>query len=241
MNKQDETGQATAGTGGRAKVMIVTLVALAVAVGVAYAGVTMPEAQALPFKFIYPILAGIGAGGVLAWLLGHVRFLTRGNSASAGKQSLLDATGEAEILVDDKGRVISSNGAYVNLLSKAGLSRSVGMDVLYAGYPDFAEPVYQLAQAARAGNTLHRDMRVAAQSSVPGASATEARWLRVSVYPAGPATSPGQSTLWRLTDITADRNAQENRPLPACNSSSPIWITRQSASSRHCPMARWIM
>jgi two-component system, cell cycle sensor histidine kinase and response regulator CckA len=210
MIKQDETGQATAGTGSRAKVMIVMLVALAVAVGVAYAGVAMPQARTLPWTFVYPILAGVGTGGLLAWLLGQMRFSTGTGPGPAASISLQDATGEAEVLADDKGRVISSNGAYVALLSKAGLSRTVGMDVLYAGYPDFAEPVYQLAQAARAGKTLHRDLRVAAHSSVPGASATEARWLRLSVFPAGPAAQPSQSTLWRLTDITADRNTQES-------------------------------
>ena len=105
------------------------------------------------------------------------------------------------------GRVLHANSTYFQLTSKAGQARLAGMDVLYAGYPDFAEPVYQLAQAASAGRSLARDVRVPANSSVPGASPDGARWLRLSVSPVSAAS--GQQSLWRLTDITADRQGQE--------------------------------
>ena len=122
-------------------------------------------------------------------------------------QQMADGTGDAMVVADDRGRVLHANTAFVQLVSKAGQSRVTGMDVLYAGYPDFAEPIYQLAQAAAAGRSLSRDVRVPANSSVPGASSEGARWLRLSVSPV--AAASGRRSLWRLSDITADRQGQE--------------------------------
>lgn len=166
-------------------------------------GVVRDKAEDL----LVPGLAAVAVVAALTFISG--RILGRAGVQVRGVAEVLaDATGDAMVIADDMGRALHANTAFVQLASKAGKARLLGMDVLYSGYPDFAEPVYQLAQAAREGKALARDVRVGANSSVPGASPQSARWLRMAVAPL-PAGSPGH-TLWRLADITADRQGQEN-------------------------------
>ncbi len=188
-----------------------TLIALAVAV--ALAAVAVGAFQLFGRIDAIPLIAGVvlamvGIIAILGWIGGLFGF-----PQSAERihfyDSLLDAIGDAAVVTDDRGRAVYSNGEFLKLASQAGASRLVGFEVLYAGYPDFAEPVYQLGQAAKAGTPLRRDVRVPAASSVPGASAEQARWLRLSVAPVEGKGHEGQ-TLWRLTDITADRKHQES-------------------------------
>ncbi len=141
------------------------------------------------------------------WMTGGLAVLT------TAEQNLFDAVtdalGDATVVTDEAGRAIYANAAYLKLASQAGASRLVGIDLLFSGYPDFSEPVYQLAQAATARQPLQRDVRVAAGSSVPGASADTARWLRLTVSPLNDVNFKGH-TLWRLVDITSDRQHQES-------------------------------
>ncbi len=119
--------------------------------------------------------------------------------------AMLDATGIPALVSDGMGRAVYGNGSYQLLARQVNPKRLVGFDVLYAGYQDFAEPVFQLVQAAKERKSMHRDVRVAAGSSVPGAAADSARWLRLAI---SPMSLPGH-TLWRLIDITTDRQHQE--------------------------------
>ena len=162
-----------------------------------------------------PLALGLGAAfavtglmAVLAWIAGMLQF-----SGSTAERpffdAVADAMGDAAVVTDAKGRAVYANAAFLKLASRAGAARLVGMDVLYSGYPDFAEPVYQLGQAAMAGKTMQRDVRVAAGSSVPGAQVDSSRWLRVAVSPLAGVGHDG-FTLWRLLDITADRQHQES-------------------------------
>ena len=68
----------------------------------------------------------------------------------------------------------------------------------------------EMAQAAREGESTFREIRLPSGSSAPGASAGEARWLRLAVAPLAGDKRNGQ-VLWRLTDISADRAKQEQQ------------------------------
>lgn len=123
--------------------------------------------------------------------------------------AVVNALAEPAVVADAKGRAVYANAPYMQLAARASLARLVGFDVLYAGYPDFAEPVYQLGQAASQGRPEIRDMRIAAGSSTPFADPLKAKWLRLQVSPM-PANNRGGKTLWRLLDITDDRMRQES-------------------------------
>jgi two-component system, cell cycle sensor histidine kinase and response regulator CckA len=164
------------------------------------------KVETLPLIF-GAIFAVCGLFSLLAWISGMLQF-----SGSTAERpffdAVADAMGDAAVVTDAKGRAVYANAAFLKLASKAGASRLIGIDVLFAGYPDFAEPVYQLAQAAQTGTALQRDVRVGAGSSVPGSHPESSRWLRLGVAPLAGAGHDGYN-LWRLIDITADRQHQE--------------------------------
>ncbi len=144
-------------------------------------------------------LFGIGAGLV------HFGSMSRQRAFLDG---LTDAVGEPLVVTDAKGRAVYANGPFIKLASEAGASRLTGMDVLYAGHPEFAEPIYQLAQAVQEGRTEEREIRIAAGSAAPGANAQQTVWLRIKVAPAVLDNARGYR-LWLLQDISADRARQE--------------------------------
>jgi two-component system, cell cycle sensor histidine kinase and response regulator CckA len=181
------------------------VVGLAVLVYVTWRLSSMLEPVAL---ILGAVFAGLGLMAVLAWISGMMQFA--GTTAERPFfDAVADAMGDATVVTDAKGRAVYANASFLKLASKAGASRLTGMDVLFAGYPDFAEPVYQLAQAAQRGESMQRDVRVSAGSSVPGADAENPRWLRLGVSPLAGAGHEGY-TLWRLIDITEDRQHQES-------------------------------
>jgi two-component system, cell cycle sensor histidine kinase and response regulator CckA len=206
---ENSLGQNFQGRGKTTLYRILALLALAVgAVSLAFAAWFLRDAVDLGPLVLLGSLAFVGFIGLLSWIIGLVQFA--GSTAERPfYDAVADAMGDAIVVTDGKGRATYSNAGYLKLASKAGASRLIGIDVLYAGYPDFAEPVYQLAQAAREGKALFRDMRVGAGSSVPGATQENSRWLRLSVSPLAGRQHEGFS-LWRMLDITSDRQHQED-------------------------------
>jgi two-component system, cell cycle sensor histidine kinase and response regulator CckA len=207
----DVRRQAVGKEGGAWQQAVRPLLLLCIALGMAWLLVAVWQHRT-DYDLIYLALASglgfLGLLGVLAWVAGLINF-TGSVAERPFFDAVADALGDAVVVSDGKGRAVYANAAFLKLASKAGASRLVGIDVLYAGYPDFSEPVYQLAQAAQAKTVMHRDVRVPAGSSVPGAQVETARWLRLSVSPLAGAAQEGH-TLWRLTDITSDRLHQES-------------------------------
>ncbi len=188
--------------------ILILLAFIAGALALAFAGWFLRDTLDVGPLALLGSFAFVGFIGLLSWIIGLVQFA--GSTAERPfYDAVADAMGDAIVVTDGKGRATYSNAAYLKLASKAGASRLIGIDVLYAGYPDFSEPVYQLAQAAREGKALHRDVRVGAGSSVPGAAQDSSRWLRLSVSPLAGRMHDGFS-LWRMLDITSDRHHQEN-------------------------------
>jgi two-component system, cell cycle sensor histidine kinase and response regulator CckA len=149
-------------------------------------------------------LSFVGLYYILATILGVVQNRDAARMVSLTEDAS-DAIGDSLVVTDGKGRAVFANERYRKLLQSVDSRRLIGIDNLYAGQQEFANPIFQLVQAARAGETMHRDIRVPPGRSVPGGSKTEARWLRLSI---APMKRPGH-TLWRMTDITKDRQHQE--------------------------------
>ncbi|MBM3520236.1 MAG: response regulator [Alphaproteobacteria bacterium] len=153
------------------------------------------------------LLAAIGLMGLLAATAGFVRFGLQSRQREF-LDGLADAIGDPLIVTDGRGRTVYANGPYVALAGEAGAARLVGMDVLFAGYPEFASPLYKLAQAGLEGRPEECEIRIAAGSSAPAAKAAETVWLRIRVVPL--AIAGGRPyTVWTLEDISDDRARQE--------------------------------
>ncbi len=196
-----------------ATAVMVTLLAAATIALAAYS----LRAQVNPMVLVPgAILAFLGLVALLGFLAGLLVLPGR-DTRQAFFDAVADASGNAFVVIDAQGRAVYANQTYTDLASTAGASRLVGFDVLYAGQPEFATPIYHLAQAASQGQSLHRDIRVASGSVVPGASKLEPKWLRLSVTPLADKAPDGRQTdaqeghvIWRLDDITRDRAHQED-------------------------------
>ena len=191
----------------RSRIAFVLLLAALLAIPV-LAIVWNMRAMAQPWLLLIAgVLALLGLFLVFGAMAGFIQF---GTSAREREffDSIVDALGDPIVVCDAKGRAVYANGPYLELASQSGAGRLVGMDVLYAGYPEFSTPVYQLSQALQDGKREERDLRLPPASSAPGAKIASPVWLRISVTPtAGPSNKAYR--MWRMQDITIDRAKQE--------------------------------
>ncbi|WP_342641966.1 cell cycle histidine kinase CckA [Rhodoligotrophos ferricapiens] len=149
----------------------------------------------------------IGVIAILGWLAGfvHIGPMTRIESFF---EAVLDSFPDACVVTDDRGRVVFSNHAYRKLLSAAGISRPVGVEGLYTGYPDISDRIYRLTLAARDRESAFEEFRLAAGSVAAGSRKDKPAWIRVAVEQSPPAAGVVY-TVWRITDMTDDRARQE--------------------------------
>lgn len=189
------------------QLLLVLMLAATFAVLVLLAFKGMPQGVPDWLVLVGAVLATLALIGLFGLATGVVRF----GHATRDREffdALVDALGDPMVVTDLRGRAVYANSAYLKLASKAGAGRLVGLDILFAGYPEFAAPVYQLAQAAEGGRPASRELRLAAGSAAPCADPQKPVWVRVSVAPfGGGGTMAGR--LWRIEDISEDRARQE--------------------------------
>jgi two-component system cell cycle sensor histidine kinase/response regulator CckA len=163
---------------------------------------------------LYPLWV-IGVGGVLSSfglflllaLVSGVLTFRRAALREGLIEEVAEAIGEACVVTDEKGRKLYANAAFFKLAAAAGSGRSGGFEYLYAGYPDVADAIYRLAQAARERRPALEEIRLPAGSNAPGGRADHPALIRISV---SPLERDGRTlTLWRHADISQDRLRQE--------------------------------
>ena len=101
---------------------------------------------------------------------------------------------------------------------------------MFIGDADASEAIYRLLKAAREGERLQEEVRIAGSQGRP------ARWLRMKVRPLGLGKGAAGLTVWSLSDVTRDRELQENF-FQVMQRAIDYWITRRSASSPPTPRA----
>jgi two-component system, cell cycle sensor histidine kinase and response regulator CckA len=204
--KNDFVGQMAVPSQGRSLVAVALAVVLAAAVILAG---RLVATDVSPLLLIAgEVLVFIGLLALFALMAGLLRFNREGEQHGSFHDGLIDAVGDACVVTDAKSRAVYSNAAYLHLASSAGMSRLVGFDILFAGQPAFAEPIYQLAQAAADGRSETKEIRVPAGSSAPGAKPDQPVWVKLSVAPIKAEAKRGY-VLWRLQDASHDRAKQE--------------------------------
>jgi two-component system cell cycle sensor histidine kinase/response regulator CckA len=119
-------------------------------------------------------------------------------------KSVADEAADGLLVTDQRGRVIYANAAYLNLVDAADADDVRPIERVFIGDPDVSEAVYRLLKAAREGRRLQEEVRVA------GLKGRAANWLRLRVQPLGDTRRDSRLTLWTVTDVTRDRERQEN-------------------------------
>lgn len=117
-------------------------------------------------------------------------------------------TEEICAVTDHYGRVIYASPQYRQIAGGDSVRKILGVEHLYAGYPDIADHIYRLAQAARDGIAATEEIRLVGGSSAAGAHPDRTAWLRLTVEKFEGA-GKGQSSLWRIVDLTSERERQE--------------------------------
>jgi two-component system, cell cycle sensor histidine kinase and response regulator CckA len=178
-----------------------------------FAGLLVGAAVALSFiasdqaqPFIVGLLALLAVAGVFslfAFSIGLVQF--SGPSARNDLTKLVcDTAGEGLIAVDDAGRLIYANEGYLMLTSAASLADLQPVDRLFSGSPDVADAIYRLAQAVRDDRSLMEEIRLTPALGGNG----PVGWYRVEARPLN--RTSGRAVVWKVADITHERERQEN-------------------------------
>jgi two-component system cell cycle sensor histidine kinase/response regulator CckA len=195
-----DRSQAVPRSGSVGLVLLVALVLVAAAGGLAYVG------QAHAAAYIVLLLAALGTIGVVA-LFAIAAGLLRFSGRDAGHpllKTLADNSADGILVTDHSGRVFYANAAYLDLTGAADDNDVRPIERVFIGDPDVSESVYRLLKAAREGRRLQEEVRLA------GPAGQSARWLRLNVRPLGEGKRDARVTVWTIADVTRERERQEN-------------------------------
>ncbi len=182
--------------------LLAALVVLAVAVGFKAVSTVYPLWIIVPGA----VFAGLGLLALFGFMAGVFQMAGESNQR-VFFDTLVDALNDPLVVSDGRGRAVYANAAYLKLASSAGTGRLVGMDVLFAGYPEFSGPIYQLSQAVNEGRQEMRELRLAPGSPAPIAAPDKPVWIRLSARPIQ--SEAATYRVWRLENISDDRARQE--------------------------------
>jgi two-component system, cell cycle sensor histidine kinase and response regulator CckA len=184
-------------------IVLVLLVAGGI-VAVAVALMTIGRAQAQPYILgLLALLAMIGLFNLFAFAAGIIRFADRtADDPVMGR--IADHAFDGLAVTDPRGHVVYSNAAYLQLTGAASAQEARPVERVFIGNPDVSEAVFRLLKAAREGKRQQEEVRIA------GNDGSQGRWLRMRVRPLGQSKREGKYAVWSISDITRDRERQED-------------------------------
>src|SRR5208282_1768719 len=190
----------TARTGSVVLVLLVAGVLVAAAAGIVLLGPSAAEPYILGFL---AVLATVGVFSLFALASGILRLPTA-EPVNPLIRSLVDDAFDGILVTDGDGRVIYANTAYLDLIDAVDAGDMRPVERVFIGDADASEAIYRLLKAAREGKRLQEEVRVAGTKGRP------ARWLRLRVRPLGERGPDRRLTVWSLSDVTRERDRQEN-------------------------------
>jgi two-component system cell cycle sensor histidine kinase/response regulator CckA len=153
--------------------------------------------------FFLAVLATIGVFGLFALASGIVR-LSATQSGDPLIKAVVDDAFDGVVVTDGDGRVIYANAAYLRLIEATDAHDARPVERVFIGDAEASEAIYRLLKAASEGRRQSEEVRIATAHGRP------ARWLRMKIRPLGLGKRAGRHTVWTLSDITRDRERQEN-------------------------------
>jgi two-component system cell cycle sensor histidine kinase/response regulator CckA len=184
--------------------VILVLLVAAMLVAAATAFMVLGRGNAEPYILGFlAVLATVGVFSLFALASGILR-LPAAEPANTLIKSLVDDAFDGVLVTDGDGRVIYANSAYLDLIDAAEAKDMRPVERVFIGDADASEAIYRLLKAAREGKRLQEEVRVA------GIKGRPARWLRLRVRPLGERGRDRRLTVWSLSDVTRERERQEN-------------------------------
>jgi two-component system, cell cycle sensor histidine kinase and response regulator CckA len=184
--------------------VILVLLVAATLVAAATAFVMLGRSDAEPYILVFlAALATVGVFSLFALACGILRLPT----ADAGSpliKAVVDDSFDGVVVTDRGGGVVYANTAYLDLIGAVDANDMRPVERVFIGDADASEAIYRLLKAAREGKRLQEEVRVA------GVKGRPARWLRLRVRPLGAGKRERRLTVWSLTDVTRERERQEN-------------------------------
>ena len=190
--------------GARAGSVVLVLLVAALLVAAATGFVVLGRGRAEPYILGFlALLATVGVFSLFAFGAGILQ-LSAAEAANPLIKSVLDEAVDGVLVADGEGRVIYANAAYLDLIDATNANDMRPVERVFIGDADASEAIYRLLKAGREGKRLQEEVRVA------GTKVRPARWLRLRVRPLGEAGRVRRLTVWSLSDVTRERERQEN-------------------------------
>jgi two-component system cell cycle sensor histidine kinase/response regulator CckA len=187
-------------TGSVILVLLVAGMLVAAAAGIVVLGPSAAEPYILGFL---AVLATVGVFSLFALASGILR-LPAAEASSPLIKAVVDDAVDGLVVTDGDGRVVYANAAYLDLINAADVNEMRPVERVFIDDADASEAIYRLLKAASEGKRLQEEVRIAGTKGRP------ARWLRLRVRPLGDGKRVRRFTVWSLSDVTRERDRQEN-------------------------------
>ena len=187
--------------GSIAMVLLVAVALLAALSAIMTLGGSNAEQYTIAFL---AVLASIGVFALFAFACGILRVRAAAYRGNPLIKAVVDGTPEAVVVTANDGRVLYANPAYLDLIEAGDSKETQSVERAFIGDADASEAIYRLLRAAREGRQLEEEVRVTGMKGRP------ARWLRFRIRPLGADKRAARLTVWSLSDVTRERERQEN-------------------------------
>src|SRR3954471_12350640 len=192
-------------TGDRAGSIGMVLGVALLLVGSVIAFLFIGRSNAQPYVLtLLSALAVIGVFSLFAVAAGVIRLGGR-ESHETFINALAGGASDGIVVTDEKRRVVYANAAYLTLVDAVDADDVRPVERVFVGDPLVSEAIFRLAKASREGRPLQEEVRVP-----PLNGSGTARWLRFRVRPLQQSGTYARWTAWSITDVTRDRDRQEN-------------------------------
>jgi two-component system, cell cycle sensor histidine kinase and response regulator CckA len=185
-------------------VLLVLLVAVLV-IAVPVISIALNDEAARAQFIIVALALGAAVGIALLFALA-AGWLSAPNKAGRNDltKMIVDGGIEGVLVCDAVGRPVYANAAYLSLSGNKGQAAAIKpVERLLTGASDVSEAIYRLAQASKEGRGAVEEIRLSPPLTGQGSFG----WYRVRTQ-----SLPGSQrrTQWTVTDLTADRQRNEN-------------------------------
>ena len=184
--------------------LLLVLAGILVGAAVGLSFVANEQAQPLILGLL-ALLAMAGVFCLFALAIGALQLAGQTGRDDITK-TIVDAAPEGAIVVEEGGRLIYANESYLRISGGETFGNLRPVERIFVGSPDVSEAVYRLAQAAHDGRGHVEEIRMAPPPQ--GGSDRTFVWFRIAVRAVERPRRP--ATLWTVTDITHERERQEN-------------------------------